>query len=226
MKKLLILTLALGVLLCACAPQDASQSTAQSSPQDISQSASQAQSTAPQSAAALPESTSAPQSEAAAETKAVQASVSVANADGTGVLTMQVPTSWTFDYSVFTTQREGQAEPIKIAEVVTVWQVQDAAAPFSEEMTAPFAGTAQQAEEPQTDGLIKTIDRNVNGNLTRTYLYKSSPAGGGEGFEWYPHFTFYVLGDYVVQMHFFSVDADAEDAVFDAVLASMEYHPA
>lgn len=222
MKKLLLLTLALGVLLCACTPQGA----AQSGSQDISQSASQAQSIPPQSTAALPESTSAPQSTAAEETKTVQASVNLANADGTGVLTMQVPTSWTFDYSVFTTQREGHTEPIKIAEVVTVWQVQDASAPFSEEMTAPFAGTAQPADEPQMDGLIKTIDRNVNGNLTRTYLYKSSPDGGAEGFAWYPHFTFYVLGEYVVQIHFFSIDAEAEDAVFDAVLASMEYHPA
>lgn len=222
MKKLLLLTLALGVLLCACTPQGA----AQSGSQDISQSASQAQSTAPQSTAALPESTSAPQSTAAEETKAVQASVNLANADGTGVLTMQVPASWTFDYSVFTTQREGHTEPIKIAEVVTVWQVQNASAPFSEEMTAPFAGAAQPADGPQMDGLVKTIDRNVNGNLTRTYLYKSAPDGGAEGFSWYPHFTFYVLGDYVVQMHFFSVDAEAEDAVFDAVLASMEYHPA
>lgn len=222
MKKLLLLTLALGILLCACTPQGA----AQSGSQDISQSASQAQSTAPQSTAALPESTSAPQSTAAEETKAVQASVNLANADGTGVLTMQVPASWTFDYSVFTTQREGHTEPIKIAEVATVWQVQNASAPFSEEMTAPFAGAAQPADGPQMDGLVKTIDRNVNGNLTRTYLYKSAPDGGAEGFSWYPHFTFYVLGDYVVQMHFFSVDAEAEDAVFDAVLASMEYHPA
>jgi hypothetical protein len=199
-------------------------------------SSSVASSSASQSAVSASSSTSQPQSQStsASSDKAVSSSsasdaavntkdwplqfvsIPVAGSSDKVLLVLRTPLTWSFDdnYTFFNND-------IKIAEVAAVYPISDPDFPFTEEVIAPYADSTY--EFPEGYGLLSTSARMVNGNSVLTYLYKTWPDDADH--PWYPHYSLMVIDDYVVAMHFYSLDEKSDDAVFDAVLGSIELHP-
>ncbi|MEG1276240.1 MAG: hypothetical protein RSD27_11215 [Ruthenibacterium sp.] len=146
-----------------------------------------------------------------------QVSLTVENEERSAVLVLTVPADWSYDnYGTF------YKNDIKVASVVTLSKITNASVPFPDEMTLPYAHSESVDGPiyPAGYGLQQTLDRTIgaNKNLARTYLYKTIPDSGTDA--WYPHFTFYTLDDYVLQIHFYSFQETTEDALFDSILSS------
>lgn len=207
-------------LLTACGEKkDASSSQASSAPKPASSGSAAASSSASKAAsssatAASSGSTASSAATTADATKTINATVQTSDGQ-TAVLVLQIPSNWEFDgYSTF------MRDDIKIAEVATVWKITDTTNPFSEEMVGYFAHPelADGPQYPEGFGLVEMTDRNLDGALTRTYLYRTTPDDATK--EWFPHYIFRVIGDYVLQIHCYSFDKTADDATFDAILSS------
>lgn len=215
MKKTLLCVLCAALCICMLAGCGAPDLTGVSSSAALS---------GPASGASAPVSSSAPASSAPAASASTApvtptaqqfVSLHVSNEDKLALLVLQTPTDWSYDnINTFSKNQK------KVAEASAIWKVDDPAAPLTDAMTAQYADDAGMF--PEGYGLVSTIDRSVNGNLLRTYLYKTWPDDADE--PWYPHYCFYVTDGYVVQMIFYSADANSDDATFDSVLSSIEIH--
>lgn len=134
------------------------------------------------------------------------------NETGIVVLSLTVPGDWSFDsYTTFSNAFG------KVAEVVGAWKVDNPLNPFAGDIVDSYAFDTE-GMYPEGYGLQSTLDKSINGNLMRTYLYKSWPDDAAQ--PWYPHYVFYVLNNYVVQISFYSFEASDLDPIFDSVIAS------
>jgi hypothetical protein len=217
-----MLCLCLLLTAVGCSQKSTAASSSSVASSSASQSAVSASSSAPQS-----QSTSASSDKAVSSSSASDAeintkdwplqfvSIPIAGSSEKALIILRTPLTWNFDdnYTFFNND-------IKIAEVAAVYPISDPDFPFTEEIIAPYADSTY--EFPEGYGLLSTSARMVNGNSVLTYLYKTWPDDADH--PWYPHYSLMVMDDYVVAMHFYSLDEKADDAVFDAVLGSIELH--
>ena len=214
MKPIIALVLCGALLLAGCGKKPAA-STSASDPQSAATSAASSavssQSTASSSAAS-----SAANSAPVKATKQQAVTLHMANEDKLALISLNTPDTWSYDGATTFSQNDK-----KIAEVAAIFKVQDAANPLSADLVYGF-GASDEMSYPDGLGHIETLDKLVSDNICRTYYYKMWPDDAEK--PWYPHYTFYVVDGYVVQIYFFSDSQTGDDALFDEVLSSISIH--
>ena len=213
MKCLLALALCCALVLVACGKKPASSAA----PSESAVTASGAASSTSQGESASSK-TAAVSSSTPATLATTQQTVTmrVSNEDKLALVALNLPDTWNYDGGTTFSKNER-----KTAEVAAIWKVADAANPLSDELVYGF-GASDEMTYPDGLGHVHTLDKLVAGNICRTYLYKMWPDDSEK--PWYPHYTFYVVDGYVVQIYFFSDTETDDDALFDEVLSSISIH--
>ncbi len=224
MKKTVFAVLAccLAVALTACSSGQESSSAA-ASPSSAPQSQSASSSRTPVKDA-IPEdesisaSASASSSPAAA-TQQTFISLPVNNGTVTALLVLDAPKDWHYDNYVTFTGSDG----IKVAEAAGIWKIPTGGVPFDPSIIEPYE--KHEGDYPEGYGyqdMEELTLRNQDGSdsQVRIYTYKTWPDDADQA--WYPRYTFTQVGDYLVQINFYTFDEDAGDALYRQILSSLE----
>ncbi len=127
---------------------------------------------------------------------------------------VRAPEGWVFDQ--YTTFSRGE---IKIAEFPRLWQTADAAAPFSEQMLAPY-----QSDDSMPGDAVSAEDLTLNDRPLRVLHLPTWMDGSEE--PWFLHCAFYALDGYVVEAHLYTTQewggSDSEELL--AALGALELH--
>ena len=219
-----VLACCLAVALTACSSGQESSSAAAPSSSSAPQSQSAASSSRAPVKDVIPEdeSVSSSASASSGSTVATQQtfiSLPVNNGTVTALLVLDAPKDWHYDNYVTFTDSDG----IKVAEAAGIWKIPSGGVPFDPSIIEPYE--KHEGDYPEGYGYqdmeeLTLQNQDGSDSQVRIYTYKTWPDDADHA--WYPRYTFTQVGDYLVQINFYTFDEDIDDALYRQILSSLE----